>query len=103
MKRHLLSTRRVVPLDRLDDYFAAWQLVRAATETAGGRAWLYRGTNRQDHFIEFLEWGEEPTPRRPDLGPVHAARLELDQHFGHGQTDDWDEVALEESPEESPE
>jgi hypothetical protein len=93
MTRRLQSTRRLVPLDRLDDYFADWQRVRGAAEAAGGRAWLFRGTWHEDHFLEFIEWGDDrgPTPL-PDDAAVAAARLHLDHAFGRGHADDWEEA-----------
>lgn len=93
MNRLLLITRRTIPLDRLDDYLAEWQRVRAAAEAAGGRAWLFRGTGRQDHFIEFLEWDEASVPPLPDHEDVANARLELDQTFGTGVADKWEETS----------
>jgi hypothetical protein len=93
MKR-ILSTRRLIPLDRLDDYLLDWERVRAAVESAGGRAWLFRGARHQDQFIEFVEWGEEvgdtPLPERADVAP---ARLQLDEAYGRGHADDWEEAA----------
>ncbi len=91
--RRLLSTRRLIPLDRLEDYLADWQRVRAAAEAAGARAWLFRGTGHEDHFIEFIEWGDQPgvTPV-PDFDDVAAARLHLDHAFGPGHANDWEEL-----------
>lgn len=91
MRRLLLTTRRTIPLDRLDDYLGDWRRIRAAVEAAGGRAWLYRGTSRQDHFIEFVEWDEAATPALPDRDDVASARLDLDQTFGPGIADSWEE------------
>ena len=92
MSRRLLSTRRLIPLDRLEEYLAAWNALRAAAEAAGGRAWMFRGAAHQDHFIEFLEWrddGGEPLPDRTD---VLTARNDLDDAFGAGNTGEWEEV-----------
>lgn len=91
MNRRLLTTRRTIPLDQVDDYLGGWQGVRAAAEAAGGRAWLYRGTSRQDHFIEFVEWDESAAPALPDREDVASARLDLDQTFGAGADDQWEE------------
>ncbi|MGH7504461.1 MAG: hypothetical protein ACRELX_02370, partial [Longimicrobiales bacterium] len=62
--RRLYATRRLIPLDRLDDYLAGWERLRSAATEAGGRAWMFRGTAHQDQFIEFLEW-EDQTPPLP--------------------------------------
>ena len=96
MTRRLLSTRRLVPLDRLDDYLADWDRVRAAAEAAGGRAWLFRGARHEDQFLEFIEWGDAgdddhaPLPERAE---VEAARVHLDHAFGAGHADEWEEAA----------
>lgn len=92
MTRRLLSTRRIIPLDRLDEYVDGWNALRAAAEAAGGRAWMFRGAAHQDHFIEFLEWrdaGEGPLPERD---AVREAIVNLDSAFGAGQTDEWEEL-----------
>lgn len=92
MSRRLLCTRRQIPLDRLDEYLTAWNAVRAAAEAAGGRAWMFRGAAHQDHFIEFLEWGdgeEEPLPERSD---VPGELRNLADRFGAGHGDEWEEV-----------
>lgn len=92
MKRPLLlTTRRTIPLDRLDDYLVGWQRIRTAVEAAGGRAWLYRGTTRQDHFIEFVEWDDASAPALPDRDDIASARLDLDQTFGPGIAETWEE------------
>lgn len=89
--RQLLTSRRTIPLDRVDDYLLGWQKVRTAAEAAGAHAWLYRGTRRQDHFIEFLEWDDETEPALPEHNDVASARTELDDTFGPGIVDNWEE------------
>lgn len=93
MTRRLLSTRRLLPLDRLDEYLRGWSVLLAAVEAAGGRAWMFRGAAHQDHFIEFLEWrdddGGDPLPERAD---VLDARRNLDDGFGAGHADEWEEA-----------
>lgn len=90
--RRLISTRRLVPLDQLDEYFAGWQRVRGAFAAAGGRAWLFRAVNRQDHFIEFLEFGDRPEIL--DLAEVVDGREALAEEFGEGQPEEWEEAPL---------
>lgn len=91
MKR-LLSTRRTVALDEVDEYLEGWRRVQAAAETAGARAWLFRDARREDHFIEFVEWPADATPEQPEVDAVATARAELNTTFGAGRDDEWEEV-----------
>jgi len=90
-KRRLLSTRRVVPLDRLDEYTAAWEAVQQAARDAGARAWLFRARERQDHFIEFIEHSEAPGAL--EAGELQLARARLEEEFGPGETEEWEGVS----------
>jgi hypothetical protein len=54
--RRLLVIRRTVPLDRSEEYSAAWQRLAAAAALLAGRAWLFRRAGHEDRFVEFLEW-----------------------------------------------
>lgn len=92
MSRRLLSTRRLIPLDRLDDYLAGWNAVRAAAEAAGGRAWIFRGADHQDHFMEFVEWEEGAGPPLPERAEVATALGDLADRFGAGRASEWEEV-----------
>lgn len=92
MSRRLLATRRLIPLDRLEDYLAGWETLRDAAERAGARAWMFRGTDHQDHFIEFLEWQDEGGPALPERAEIATARRGLDETFGAGHVDEWEEV-----------
>ena len=89
--RRLLCTRRHIPLDRLEDYLSGWQRVRSAAEEVGARAWLFRRAGHQDQFMEFIEWTDEAV-LVPDEKNVAEARLHLDQTFGAGHVDDWEEA-----------
>jgi len=90
-KRRLLSTRRVVPLDRLDEYTAAWEAVQRAARDSGARAWLFRARDRQDHFVEFIEHSEAPGAL--EAGELRRARALLEEQFGAGQTEEWEGVS----------
>jgi hypothetical protein len=90
--RHLLTTRRHVPLDRADDYLSAWSQVRAAAEAGGGRAWLFRGAEHEDHFLEFIEWRDAVGPLK-ERADVAAARALLDTFATGGTTEEWEDVA----------
>jgi hypothetical protein len=79
--RRLLVARRIVPLDLLEEYLAAWSRLVAEAGSLGARAWLFRGVGHEDHFTEFLEW-DGHSSFSPDAGPVAAVRSALDA-FGH--------------------
>lgn len=79
--RRLLVARRIVPLDLLEEYLAAWSRVVDHAASSDARAWLFRGVGHEDHFTEFLEW-DASTSFSPDAGLVAAARQALDA-FGH--------------------
>jgi hypothetical protein len=93
MRRHLLVTRRRIPLDRQDEYLAGWRDVRVAVLSNGGRAWIFRGADRQDQFMEFIEWsavaGSEPLL---ECAEVASARETVDNSFGSGLVDEWEEA-----------
>jgi len=90
-RRRLLSTRRVVPADRLDEYMAAWESVQRAARDSGARAWLFRAQERHDHFIEFIEYGDAPGAL--DAGELRRARASLEEWFGPGEPEEWEGVA----------
>lgn len=88
--RHLLTTRRHVPLDRADDYLLAWGAVRLAVEAAGGHAWIFRGAAHEDQFIEFVEWTDETDAPHADHA-VSVTMRRLDAFAAAGTTEEWDE------------
>jgi hypothetical protein len=88
---HLLVTRRLIPLDRHDEYLAAWASVREAVTDSGGRAWIFRGSEHQDQFLEFVEWRDDREPQLPDVERVAEARQSMDDSFGAGHSDEWEE------------
>lgn len=99
MKRLLLVSRRLVPLDALEEYGTRWSRVVDAVDAAGGRAWLFRGVRHQDQFLEFIEWrGDgEPSADGPlaDRDDILSARGELDARFGPAADDEWEEAMLD--------
>ena len=58
--RKLLVTRRTVPLDRIEEYAEAWQLVEQAAAALPGRAWRFHRTGHDDQYVEFIEWQDDP-------------------------------------------
>jgi len=89
--RHLLTTRRHVPLDRADEYLAAWDAVRSSVESGGGRAWIFRGAAHEDQFMEFIEW-KDGTAAPHDGENVNTARARLDMFATPGTTEEWEDV-----------
>ncbi len=87
-RRLLVSTRRVVPLDRLDEYTAAWDSVQRVARDSGARAWLFRARERQDHFIEFIEHSDAPGVL--ESAELRRARASLEEQFGAGETEEWE-------------
>jgi hypothetical protein len=91
--RRLLATRRVIPLDRIDEYSMAWRRIRDAVVAAGGRAWLFRGAGHDDHFLEFIEWSDgDSGPSFVEHGEVAAARTAIEEQLGGGHADEWEEA-----------
>lgn len=88
--RRLLVARRIVPLDLLDEYLAAWNRLVEEAGTLGVRAWLFRGVGHEDHFTEFLEWDGSPASV-PEAGPLPTARGALDA-FGHAHIEALEEA-----------
>lgn len=91
MTRRLLCTRRVVPLDRSDDYLLAWLATRRAADGAGMRAWLFRGAGHEDHFMEFLEWEDRGAAPLEDEA-VRAALAQLDSFGTPVGREEWEEA-----------
>ena len=91
MRRRLLTTRRHVPLDRADEYLAAWDVVQRSVEESGGHAWIFRGAAHEDQFMEFIEW-KDGTLAPHDGGGVNSARAILDTFAAPGATEEWEDV-----------
>jgi hypothetical protein len=89
--RRLATIRRHVPLDLMDDYLLAWEALRAAVERVGARAWIFRGAEHEDHFLEFIEWkagAAEPLGE----ADVTAALSQLDAFAVPGSSDEWEQA-----------
>lgn len=89
--RRLLTTRRHVPLDVSDDYLVAWLAVQHAVNAAGGRAWIFRGTDHEDQFMEFIEWSDESMPPL-EHADVSAAVAQLSSFAAARSSDEWEEA-----------
>lgn len=92
MRRALRSTRRQVPHERLGDYAAVWARFRDAVTGAGGHAWLFRSADRPDEYIEFIE--SRDLGRILALPAVAGALAALDEGFGAGIQESWEEAIL---------
>ena len=88
--RRLQSTRRHVALDHSDEYLAAWAAVQRAVSAAGGRAWLFRGAEHEDQFLEFIEWADPAAPL--DADDVGAAITGLDEFAPATHIEEWEEA-----------
>jgi hypothetical protein len=85
--RRLMVTRRRVPAARLDAYEQAWRRLRGRAVSAGGRAWRFRSSDRDDAFLEFVEWSDGI-----EMEAITArSRDELDA-IAPGQMDGWQEA-----------
>jgi hypothetical protein len=89
-RRRLLSTRRIVPLDRAQAYDPYWERLREAATAAGARAWRFRAAGEPELFLEFLEFAEDN--KVLDHAPVASARDALEQALGPGTSEEWTEA-----------
>src|SRR5690625_6156844 len=92
--RQLRETRRLVPLYYLDDYLAGWRRLYLAVNEAGGRATIFRASEREDQFLEFLE--SDDLIRLLEDPRVAAALEALDISFGEGTREEWEEIGRSE-------
>lgn len=93
MMRRLQSSRRTIPLDRIEEYLGVWCKLRDTVAANGGRAWLFRDARREDHYLEFIEFADASVLER--AAQVAEAREELDDLFGHTPVEEWDEAPTE--------
>jgi hypothetical protein len=89
--RRLACTRRRMALDIADDYLLAWARLRSVVENAGGHAWIFRGAEHEDQFLEFIEWDDAKADPLMDDG-VNAARVALDSYAAALGSDEWEEA-----------
>jgi hypothetical protein len=89
--RRLLCTRRRVALDRVDEYLFAWLAAGAAAGRAGARAWLFRGSDHEDQFMEFVEWDDAASDPLAD-DDVAAALAQLAAFGAVIASDEWEEA-----------
>jgi hypothetical protein len=90
--RRLLCVRRLVPLDRADEYLTSWAAARSAVEAAGGRAWIFRGASHEDRFMEFVEWTDDAGPPLDDPA-VSEAMEQLAYYASPLSSEEWEETS----------
>ena len=73
MQRRLVSIRRRVPMDRIEEYVPLWLKLHAAATSRGAHAWNFISADVPEVYLEFLEFGTE-TDIRADEGTVEAIR-----------------------------
>lgn len=94
MTRHLLITRRRIPLDRFDDYARLWNAVRTAAASTMARAWIFEAERSGDRFIEFVEWQAAEDSSLTENAEVAAALDELNAAFHPEDSETWLETKI---------
>lgn len=79
-ERRLVSIRRRVPTDRLEEYLTLWLQLRGAAQDLGAHAWNFVSADVPEVYLEFLEFGNESDVRRDP--PVLALIKALHEAFG---------------------
>jgi hypothetical protein len=87
--RRLVSTRRSVPAARRAAYDALWTRVQAAASARDAHAWRFASAEREDLFLEFLEFAAGSDPRASPALSAPLARLEAE--FAGG-SEEWTEL-----------
>ncbi len=93
-ERRLVSVRRRVPRERWSEYDAAWARLHRAATARGAHAWRFVSGERENLYIEFLEFAAGSDPRSD---PEAAAALaDLQKSFGDAPpsaaVEEWREV-----------
>jgi len=87
--RRLLVTHRTVPLDRTEEYSAAWRRLAAAVALRAGNAWWFRRAGHEDRYIEFVEWRQPVAlPEEPEVAEALRALGEI----AAGSTEELEEA-----------
>jgi hypothetical protein len=79
-ERRLVSIRRLVPTNRLEEYVPLWLALRIAATARGAHAWHFASADVPNVYLEFLEFGPE-SDVRSDEATVEAIR-KLHETFG---------------------
>ena len=94
LKRHLLITRRRIPLDQFEDYGWQWRELRRTVAHADGRAWVFGSERVGDLFIEFIEWQSDAEHPLIDQPEVADALASLNAAFPFEASDTWIEAKI---------
>lgn len=89
--RRLQSRRRHVPLEHVDEYLMSWLSAQRAVQAVVGRAWLFRGADHEDQFLEFVEWSDTATSPLQDAA-VLAAFAQLEAYAPATHIEEWEEA-----------
>lgn len=79
-ERRLVSIRRYVPKERLEEYVVLWLPLRNAAVAQGAHAWHFASADVPHVYLEFLEFGPE-SDIRADPDVVEGIR-KLHEAFG---------------------
>lgn len=63
MPRRLVSLRRQAPHERRSEYDASWGRLATAASAEGAHAWRFVSAERDELFLEFLEFAADRDPR----------------------------------------
>ena len=80
MQRRLVSVRRRVPMDRIEEYVVLWLKLHAAATSRGAHAWNFISADVPEVYLEFLEFDADSDVRSDEV-TVTAIR-ELHEAFG---------------------
>ena len=100
-ERRLVSIRRRVPTDRLEEYLTLWLDLRAAAKERGAHAWNFVSADVPEVYLEFLEFGAESDIRRDTevLAAIKALHESFGEPYPPAQTlEEWVAIRFAETP-----
>jgi hypothetical protein len=103
-QRRLVSIRRYVPKERIEEYVPMWLALHAAATAQGAHAWNFASADVPNVYLEFLEFGPESDIRAD--GPTLEGIRTLHEAFGDPypapQTlEEWVAIPAPDTPVES--
>jgi hypothetical protein len=99
-ERRLVSIRRRVPTDKLEEYLTLWVTMRVNAKARGAHAWNFVSADVPELYLEFLEFGPEADVRQdPDvLGTIKALHEAFGEVYPAPQTlEEWVEIRFHDS------
>ena len=79
-ERRLVSIRRYVPKERIEEYVPLWLKLHAAATEKGAHAWHFASADVPNVYLEFLEFGSDSDIRSD--GPTLEGIRMLHEAFG---------------------